>query len=312
MKWKMIPALREIIESAEKVSTKKAKGRDDGIVAFHWLEATVNLEGRDFRVGVQIGEDKSGNKFFNLNQDLDEWLAKYKTPQSGRRSSPGTEGAEGGQGPSFTQTIPQPDDGVNIVLFEKDDRDQKRGSIQFNADRSKVIINLFKNADLSTFLHEAGHLFLIELFEDAALPDAPQQLKDDVAEVLRWFGVESVDQVTREHHEQWARAFEAKLRGKDEEKWVKAPSVELQSVFQRFRAWLVHVYKTIKELGVTITPEISAVMDRLLATDEEIALAEQSNRLMFPTCVGVNHVAGCLCQPALFPRGRRVLKYATF
>ncbi len=311
MKWKMIPALREIIESAEKVSTKKAKGRDDGIVAFHWLETTVSVEGITYRVGVHIAEDARGNKFYNLNQDLDGWAQKYETPGVAGKFKSRVPGQKDDDS-SFTQTIPQADDGVNIVLFEKDDRDQKRGSIQFNADRSRVIINLFKNADLSTFLHEAGHLFLIELFEDAALPNAPQQLKDDVAEVLRWFGVESVDQVTREHHEQWARAFEAKLRGKDEEKWVKAPSVELQSVFQRFRAWLVHVYKTIKELGVTITPEISAVMDRLLATDEEIALAEQSNRLMFPTCVGVNHVAGCLCQPALFPRGRRVLKYATF
>ncbi len=117
VKWKMVPVLREIVEGAEVVNTTPPmKPRKDNIVTFHWLEATVSLDGRDFKVCVQIGEDKSGNKFFNLNQDLDEWLAKYKTPQSGRRSSPGTEGAEGGQGPSFTQTIPQPDDGVHGVV----------------------------------------------------------------------------------------------------------------------------------------------------------------------------------------------------
>lgn len=79
----------------------------------------------------------------------------------------------------------------------------------------------------------------------------------------------------RPYHEQFARGFEAYLfEG-------KAPNAELQNLFQRFRAWLVNVYKSIKALNVELSPEIRGVFDRLLATDETIKQAE-AMRAMAP------------------------------
>ncbi|MCX8014040.1 MAG: hypothetical protein N3A02_07090, partial [Rectinema sp.] len=54
----------------------------------------------------------------------------------------------------------------------------------------------------------------------------------------------------------------------------KAPSLETRGIFRRFKDWLLAVYKTVKNLGVNITPEIRAVFDRMLATEEEIAQVE--------------------------------------
>ena len=44
----------------------------------------------------------------------------------------------------------------------------------------------------------------------------------------------------REHHEQWAKAFEDYL------KTGKASSLELQPALQRFKGWLTQVYRTAK------------------------------------------------------------------
>lgn len=65
-------------------------------------------------------------------------------------------------------------------------------------------------------------------------------------------------------HEQFARAGEAYLLS------GKAPSERMRGVFASFGRWLIKLYKTIKNLGVNLSPEIRDVFDRLLATDEEI------------------------------------------
>lgn len=157
------------------------------------------------------------------------------------------------------------------------DASGKRGSITWGPDR-KFTINLFEKRDLSTYLHESGHLYLEMLGDLAQEANAPQQIKDDYATLLKWFGVKDRGGIGVEQHEQFARGFEAYLAE------GKAPSVELQPVFFRFRQWISAVYKAIRNMGnspgsigaalnVSLTDEVRAVMDRLVATDEEIAEA---------------------------------------
>jgi|GEM_PF-4852521 len=139
----------------------------------------------------------------------------------------------------------------------------------------RSVITLFDNADLSTFLHESGHFFL-EVYRDMSTrEDAPETIKQDMAQLLAWFGVESVAQIDVEQHEQFARGFEAYLRE------GKAPSVGLRAAFERFSAWLKHLYKSIRNLNVDLTDEVRGVMDRMLATDAAIENARQSTDL-FP------------------------------
>lgn len=156
------------------------------------------------------------------------------------------------------------------------DQDDKRGQIQFtdkdDAGNRRFRITLLEQANLSTFLHETGHMYLEILGDLAEREDAPQQIQDDYQQALEWMGVSNRDAIGTEQHEQWARGFEAYLRE------GKAPSPELQSVFSRFRAWLIRIYKELKALNVTLTDEVRGVFDRLVATDEEIEAAVQLQR----------------------------------
>lgn len=138
----------------------------------------------------------------------------------------------------------------------------RRGRITFPQSREFFSIELLEKADLSTFLHESGHLYLEILTDLASREDAPQQLRDDYQTILEWFGT---DTIGTEQHEQWARGFEAYLMEGN------APSADLRSVFARFRAWLVGIYRTLSSLNVELTDEVRGVMDRLVATDQEIA-----------------------------------------
>lgn len=160
----------------------------------------------------------------------------------------------------------------DTVMFQPADGSAApaRGSVTFPADRSRFDIRLMKDANLSTFLHESGHQFL-EIMGVLAQEDAQGNslVAEDYATLLEWFGVESRDKITREHHEQFARGFEAYLME------GKAPSSRLRAVFAKFRAWLVGIYRSVKGLNVELTPEVRGVMDRMLATDDEIKAAEQ-------------------------------------
>jgi hypothetical protein len=153
----------------------------------------------------------------------------------------------------------------------------------FNPQTLELVLN--SNADLSTWFHETGHFFLEVLADVASQPDAPAQITDDYNKVLAWFGVTpeqwagfTLDQ-KRPYHERWAESIEQYVME------GKAPSVELQPVMRRFAAWLKSVYQSIKAF-VTGKPElqlnddIRRVMDRMLATDEQIAQANEVAGLM--------------------------------
>ena len=150
-------------------------------------------------------------------------------------------------------------------------------------------ISLLANADSSTFLHETGHFFLEMRFDMAARmqaagdPNAPGAVKlaRDTQVVLDWFGLRSLDEwfglsfeEKRPYHERFARGFEAYLME------GKAPSFELQGVFRQFRGWLLRVYKQLTALDVPLTDDVRGVFDRMLATNEQITLAEQGRSMM--------------------------------
>lgn len=143
-------------------------------------------------------------------------------------------------------------------------------------DPATGTLALLKNSDLSTFLHELGHFNLETLAGIAGQVDAPVEIKQDMDKLLGWFGVADLPtwhgldfEEKRSYHEQFARGFEAYLfEG-------KSPSVELAGLFQRFRAWLLNVYRQIRSLNVEINDDVRGVMDRMLASEDAIKNAEQ-------------------------------------
>ena len=171
--------------------------------------------------------------------------------------------------------------GFDNLFFQGQGLDDKRGFIQFGANR-KFNIALLEKANLSTFLHESGHFYLEVLGDLATAEGAPENIRSDYAKILAFLGLESRDQLTLdgkekgsaeynravEAHEKFARANEAYLME------GKAPSVELQDIFQRFKSWMTLIYKQIGALNVKLNDEVREVFDRIYATEVEIQAAK--------------------------------------
>jgi len=166
-------------------------------------------------------------------------------------------------------------------LFQKTDEPTAppRGEIVF--DDQGVKIEWLEEGDLSTFLHETAHLYLQMLGDlsdklgqrdPATLTESQRTLIADHEAVLKYLGVTHRSQIGTKEHEVFARSFEAYLR------LGRAPSVTLRSVFARYRSWLTRLYKMVAQLNVNLNDEIVDVFDRLVASDEELALARGEAR----------------------------------
>lgn len=184
---------------------------------------------------------------------------------------------------------------------------QLKGQTAFKTTGEKVI-SLFKAADQSTFMHEMAHIYLHDMLALAELPNAPKQLLDDVATINQWaawndtqFAKEykgtamesefkklneqmktavaqgsveiegramTLEQMQRLWmQERFARGFENYLKSGD------APTEATRSIFRRFKQWLTKIYCAFSQIGGAPSKEVKAVMDRMIASEDEIDIA---------------------------------------
>lgn len=142
--------------------------------------------------------------------------------------------------------------------------------------KTERIVELFKTADKSTFMHEMGHVFFDDIKTLAEMENAPQQVKDDWQALKEWTGWNDNETINTDAHEKFARGFEAYLREGE------APTKFLERTFRRFSKWLSAIYRAVSRLGGLPPKEIRDVMDRMLATQEDIeAYAEQQQLEQF-------------------------------
>lgn len=168
--------------------------------------------------------------------------------------------------------------GVRFDQGEGQALDQSpRGRVTFQDGRA--IIELFEKRNLSTLVHELGHVWLEELRFDAGSNDG---LAADWQAVTEWFAanghpVAEDGSIPVEAHEMWARGVERfVMEG-------KAPTTALRAAFDAIKSWMLTIYDLVVNLRAPISPEIRNVMERLLATDEEIeaSRADQGIDLLF-------------------------------
>lgn len=163
--------------------------------------------------------------------------------------------------------------------FFQGNENDPRGSIQFPAQwgRDRAIINIFAKRNLSTFLHETGHLWLEELKADATSPDAPEDVRRDWETIRDWFAANGHDvaggNIPVDAHELWARGFERYLMEGN------APVPSLRGIFEKIRTWMINQYRRVDNLMAPITAEVREVMDRLVATDAEIEASRLAQEL---------------------------------
>lgn len=140
-------------------------------------------------------------------------------------------------------------------------------------DRLTRTIHLFETANESTLVHEVGHALVDTLGTLAADPDAPEPLRAMYRDLTGGDGP-----LTTEQHESLARQFEAYVHTGE------APSPALRRAFATLRTLMLRVYRSVRELiGADKIPEATrAVFDRMLATDDEIAAAQNERGPMLP------------------------------
>ena len=158
------------------------------------------------------------------------------------------------------------------TYYQRKDKNNIRGQIESTAD-GKWLISVFKGKkNLSTIIHETGHFFLENLRDAATLETAPEWVKNDWDAIKKELGIKSDGVIKREAHEKFARQFEAYARE------GKAPRQELQSAFRQFRAWLTAIYRSVRRLlgDAELSADVRAVFDRLLASEEDIAVAREN------------------------------------
>lgn len=74
-KIRMLPAVPDIIKEGKYQGEEKpSHQREDGIIKFHRISKTVNMAGKKYQASVLVGEDKAGNKFYNLNPYAEEYI----------------------------------------------------------------------------------------------------------------------------------------------------------------------------------------------------------------------------------------------
>lgn len=123
------------------------------------------------------------------------------------------------------------------------------------------LIELFKNADESTVVHEFAHWWLDRLIKYSA---NNEELAADV-EAIRKFVKNDGEEFTREQHEKFARGFEAYIRS------GYAKNNRLKRIFEDFKNALLAIYDSIKQLGYKDDdmPQIQNLFDRLLTSEKE-------------------------------------------
>ena len=163
--------------------------------------------------------------------------------------------------------------------------------------RTESVIRLFKESNVSTFLHESAHYWLDTMIARASAALATmaankrnatgqeQKLLDLVSDVLdfavpalkgkaigekikAWQNLDKNGM--SEGHEKFARGFEAYLR---QGNLPANENGKLGKAFLYVSRWLRQLYTEAAQLGVTMSPEVISLYDRLFAVDEAIVEA---------------------------------------
>lgn len=175
------------------------------------------------------------------------------------------------------------------------------------------LIQLFQNADESTFMHEMSHFYLNELQKIAMNAGENSQAAKDLATINGWAewkegdaeeykGTASASEFAKREKqilEAQKNGFAVMEDGKKkslaellnvwrQEKFArgfeeylhegKAPTSTLKRIFKRFKDWLKQIYKDVTGAGVKATPEVEAVFARMIASDEEIEMQATIDR----------------------------------
>lgn len=180
------------------------------------------------------------------------------------------------------------DQAIKIInSYNQKVNNDKKGAITWD-EEGKAIISLFEGANASTVIHEAlGHYLSVNIMRRSKLPTATEQMRKDRQTLLEyaesseeeWAELDKYDgDLTKEQFDRKTAIYERWATGAEQYFMLGiAPSKDLRRIFANWKKWLLGIYKSIKdfvdankEYAKEITPEVRAVFDRALASEEAI------------------------------------------
>lgn len=212
--------------------------------------------------------------------------------------------------------MPRPHDENAIVVFNGQEMamampprptQENLGFTNFYSDGMRIV-SILENANASTFVHEMGHVFLDDLETLAQFDETSAKELAIVNEWAEWHkgdaekyrptnpkgrswykefsrreqaiidaeaagDHDAADRLKREwKQERFARAFELYLRD------GQAPAKGLKAVFRKFKSFLKEVYMVFTSDGARASEPVKRIMDRMIATEEEINQAALDDR----------------------------------
>jgi hypothetical protein len=254
---------------------------------------TAKIESRNLSVG---GDGLRRYYDTIIPKNLAKLLAKFGGPQVGVTELLETPDGVPQMAFDVTPALRERLSGGLPLFQSQPEQPAPRGA--YDPARKRMMLD--SRSDVSTFLHEMAHHFLVINSTIAADPNSSPQAKENMDRILRWFGIAgntaqerlanwnamSIDQ-QRKYHEQLALNFEIYMFT------GKAPSIEMERTFRDFSRMLRAIYNDIKttlndiyrkQFGEDLPilqSEVRMVFDSWFATPEQIERA-QAVRSMVP------------------------------
>lgn len=252
----IVPYIPELLGNAQfnKIEKSYMPIKETNVIAYYKADVPITIDNNLMNIHLTVKEDNHGHFFWDAQ-------FKEKSSSAGPATNPGVE-------------EPSADFSTDSLIIEQLETDVKK-NLKLNQNgggqaRGYIkmtelgnVIHLLKTADASTIVHELGHYFVNRYMSALQKVGRTEEMQG----VLNWLGVQSVEEMTVEHHEKFARGFETYI-------WEgKAPNTHMQSLFSRFKDFLTGVYKDLVS-GKILKPEeinddVRNFFDKMLAVDED-------------------------------------------
>ncbi|WP_418948288.1 hypothetical protein [Phascolarctobacterium faecium] len=250
----------------------------------------VNAVSSAYGKGGENGTDYDWFIEHNLKKGRVSYINKEKTAKW--LQSPGSDSASRGNDLDSLLNNSIPDE--NALRKRREEMQgyyqaegKTKGSITWD-EEGKAIISLFEGADASTVIHETlGHYLSVNIMRRSKLPTATEQMRKDRQTLLEyaesseeeWAELDKYDgDLSKEQFDRKTAIYERWATGAEQYFMLGiAPSKDLRRIFANWKKWLLGIYKSIKdfvdsnkEYAKEITPEVRAVFDRALASEDAI------------------------------------------
>ena len=168
------------------------------------------------------------------------------------------------------------------VMFQPGEKGAVKAAIDIT-DADNKVMYAFEKADISSIIHEMGHLFRREL-ADADMGTVSSWLKAQHGIKVGFDGSRftGTDEVIEQAEEMFARAFEQYVTE------GRAPSAQLGRIFEQLKEFMLDVYKVVtgSEIDVKITPEMRKLFGNMLVEGDEPDALRRVNSFIIDEILG--------------------------